>query len=177
MYRTDILLKENRQIFSTRDLALLWQISNDNTLYTTVKRYLQKGILVPIQKGLYATVPLEKIDPIFLGTSFLKTYCYLTCEYVLSLNGLIFQPLDQITFVSTVSKKFKIAGHSYFSRKMADRYLFNETGLITKNGLKIASSERAAADMLYFRPGFHFDNKLSLDMKKVNLLRKEVGYK
>ena len=61
MYKIDKLLKLNRDLYHTGDLGVLWEITNKNTLYTTIKRYVQKGILIPIHKGLYATKPLDKI--------------------------------------------------------------------------------------------------------------------
>jgi len=44
MYRINELIKLDRKIFHSNDLAIAWGISNKNTLYTTIKRYVQKGI-------------------------------------------------------------------------------------------------------------------------------------
>jgi len=40
----------------------------------------------------------------------------------------------------------------------------------------MATLERAAADMLYFNPKYHFDVRESIDFKKVETIQKEVGY-
>src|SRR3989337_2417083 len=56
MYKIDKLIKSGENLFHTNDLALLWQTANRNTLYTTIKRYTDKGILIPVQKGLYFTI-------------------------------------------------------------------------------------------------------------------------
>lgn len=37
MYRIDKLLKANQKLFHTKDIYLLWGITNKNTLYTTIK--------------------------------------------------------------------------------------------------------------------------------------------
>jgi len=56
MYKINKLLAAKQEVFHTNDLALLWDIRNRNTLYTTIKRYVAKGTLIPIHKGLYARV-------------------------------------------------------------------------------------------------------------------------
>lgn len=177
MYRIDTLLKQEKKLFHTRDLALLWGIEKDNTLYTTIKRYVQKRILVPIQKGFYSTVPLDRINPLELGMSILHTYSYISCEYILSLTGIIFQTQNYITLVSSVSRKFDVSGHKYLVRRLKDKYLFNSCGINAENGIAKASLERAVADLLYFNPRYHFDNRKSIDWDKVKKIRKEVGYR
>ena len=170
------MLKENRQLFHTRDLALLWGIENDNTLYTVIARYVKKGILIPIFKGFYATVPLENIDPINVGITALSSFAYVSCEYILSLEGIIFQSVPFITLISDVSKKFKIGKYEYLVRKLRDSHLFNASGIYEEDGLKKASAERAYADMLYYNPYYHLDNRKGLDLKKADKIRKEVGF-
>lgn len=177
MYRIDMLLKQKNRLFHTRDLALLWQIRNENTLYTLIKRYAQKGILIPIQKGLYSTVPLNEIDSLTLCSSVLHRYCYVSCEYVLVRAGVIFQAGPAVTFVSSVSKKFSLAGRQFLIRKLSDTFLYNDAGL-EKNGNTVsASPERAAADILYFNRRYHFDNPKGLNWTKIKKLQKEVGYR
>lgn len=176
MYKIDKLLKEQRQLFHTNDLALLWAINNRNTLYTTIKRYIQKGILIPIHKGFYSAVPLEKINPLQLGISYLHQYSYVSLEYVLSQNGFIFQPSPYITLVSSVSKKFTIGPYWYWSRRLKDVFLYNQAGIENKDGVALASCERAIADMLYFNPYFNFDQR-KISWLKVKAIQKEVGYR
>lgn len=176
MYKIDMLLKQEQHLFHTRDLALLWGIDNTNTLYTTIKRYVKKGVLIPIHKGFYSTVLLDKIDPLELGLSFLHGFGYVSCESVLSLAGVIFQSQNYITLVSSVSKKFALAGHHFLARRLKPTYLFNDAGLYTQAGVTKASTERAVADLLYFNPQYHFDNKQPVDWTKVSRIQQEVGY-
>ena len=46
-------------VFHAHDLAILWGISDKNTLYTTLKRYTDKGLLKRIYKGLYTLKDLH----------------------------------------------------------------------------------------------------------------------
>lgn len=176
MYRIDILLKQEQKLFHTQDLALLWGIENKNTLYTAIKRYVEKGILIPIHKGYYATVPLKNIDPYRLGIGYLHSYGYLSTETVLIQQGIIFQQSFAITYISSRSVTFSIGDNRYISRSFNSRYLYNSAGISFQNGIYSASRERAIADMLYLRPKFHFDNEKQIDWKKVRTLQKFIGY-
>lgn len=174
MYKIDKLLKLEEKLFHTADLGLIWGIENKNTLYTTIKRYVKKGILIPIHKGFYSTVPLEKINPLKLALGYLHRFAYLSCESVLLKEGVIFQQENYYTLVSSVSKKFSLAGNSFFVRKIKDEFLYNDAGIIEKDKIKIASLERAVVDILYFNPNYHFDNPKKINWKKVKEIKKLV---
>lgn len=174
MYRIDVLLKANQKLFHTRDLALLWGIANNNTLYTTIKRYVNKKILIPIHKGFYSTISLDSIDPYQLGISYLHSFAYISCETVLFQKGIIFQKPVYISLISNKTRKFKIKINQYHSRKLPDKYLFNSIGIDLQNNVLFATCERAIADMLYFNPQYHFDNKIGINRKKVKEIQKEV---
>ncbi|MEK7164236.1 MAG: hypothetical protein AAB768_03805 [Patescibacteria group bacterium] len=168
MYKIDKLLKLNRDLYHTGDLGILWEITNKNTLYTTIKRYVQKGILIPVHKGLYSTKPLNKLDPVSLGLAIVHNYAYASCEMVLAKEGLINQIVFPITLVSSKSQKFSVGGYDYVVRKLADKYLYNPEG--------IGTPERAVADMLYFRPSYQIDGENIIDWNQVKFIQKEVGY-
>lgn len=172
--KIDILLKQGKKIFHTKDLELLWGITNKSTLHTAISRYVQKKVLIPIYRGFYATVPLEKIDPIELGTSAIHDYAYLSTETVLSQNGLIFQSIEAYTFCSSKSKKICINGQTYISRQLKDEYLYNAAGIIDKDNYRVATPERAVADMLYFNPKYYLDAKDQINWDKAAEIKKKV---
>lgn len=175
--KLNLLLKNPESLFHTQDLFLLWGIENKNTLYTSIKRYVQKGVLIRIQKGFYSKVPLNQINPVKLGMSFLHSFCYLSTEAILFKEGVISQSIPYITLVSDKSKKFELKDNLYLSRQMKDRFLFNTVGIVEKNGIKQASLERAVADMLYFSPHYYFDAPSLINWPKVREIQKAVGFK
>lgn len=175
--KLQLLLKNPRNLFHTRDLSLLWGVKNENTLHTSIKRYIQKGVLLRIQKGFYSKLPLEEIDPIKIGIGFLHSFCYLSTESILFQNGIMSQSVPYITLISNKSKKFRAGENFYISRQMKPEFLFNKKGLIEKNGIYQATIERAVADMLYFNPKYHFDAPSLVDWKKVKEIQKIIGYK
>lgn len=176
MYRISELIRVDRQIYHSNDLALLWGIQNKNTLYTTIKRYVQKGVLIPIYKGLYSTVPLSQLDPLELGKAIIHRYTYLSTESVLAPAGVISPLTYAYTFVSDQPKKVAIGARFFIFRKLKDDYLYNPTGIENRNGIFVATLERAVADMLYFNPKYHFDLQDSIDFKMVKAIQQAVGY-
>lgn len=174
--KLNLLLKTPQKLFHTRDLALLWGVENQNTLYNTIRRYVKKGVLVRIQKGFYSKVPLDQVEPVELGIGFLHSFCYLSTETILSQKGVISQSIPYITLVSGKSKKFNIKDNFYISRQMKDEFLFSEPGIIEKNNIKQAILERAVADMRYFSPNYHFDVPNLINWQKVKKIQKAVGF-
>ena len=170
------MLKLDRKLFHSGDLAVLWGISNKNTLYTTIKRYVQKGVLIPVYKGLYSVIPISKIDPYALGVSVIHGFTYLSTETVLANNGIIFQTIYPYTFIAGLSKKTRIKDYIFLFRRMKPEYLHNMAGISNQNGVLIASPERAVADMLYFNKKYHFDSSDKIDWKRVRAIQKEVDY-
>ena len=162
MYKIDkrsLLLRSGKALFHTQDLAVLWQIANRNTLYTTIKRYLKNEILIPVTKGLYSTLPLSQINKYALGAAISHRFCYVSCETVLSETGVINQEIIPITFVSSVSLRIELNGTEYIFRKMKPEILLDMNGVEKKDGYFIATRERAISDMIYFNPKYYFDNE------------------
>jgi hypothetical protein len=176
MYRINELLKLDRQIYHTNDLAILWRISNKNTLYTTIKRYVQKRILIQIYKGLYSTVDPDKLDVLNLGKAVIHRYTYLSTESVLVQSGVIIQTVYNYTFIADLAKRITVGSRTFVYRKLKDKYLHNLAGIESRRGNYIATPERAVADLLYFNPKYNFDFRKNIDCPKVKQIQKEVGY-
>ena len=155
-------------------MALLWGINNKNTLYTAIKRYVQKGILISIHKGFYSTIPLDQLVPIRLALGFLHRFAYVSCETILINKGIIFQKENYYSLVSDISTNFTIVDKHFKVRKMKDKYLFNDQGIIKKDGIAFAGVERAVIDILYFNPTFNFDNRAGVNWQKVKKMQKEM---
>lgn len=170
------IAKLGEVIYHTKDLANLWQIKNANTLHTTLMRYVKRGLLFRIYRGFYSIKPISDLDPLILGAKALHDFSYVTAETVLRKEGIILQSGDRITFASPKSKKFSIGKYNYYSRKLADQYLYNPAGVNFINGVKIANLYRALADMLYFNSSAHFDAEKFIDWKKVKKMQEAVGY-
>jgi hypothetical protein len=176
MYRLSELLQLDRKIIHTNDLAILWGIADKHNLYMTITRYIDKGVLFPIYKGLYSTVPISSLNPLELGQAIIHRYTYLTTESILSQAGIISQVVYDYTFVADISKRVTVDPWSFRFRQLKDEYLYNPTGIVNQGGVFIASIERAVADILYFNPKYNFDIPEGIDFEKVRSIQKEIGY-
>lgn len=168
------LLHTRRTVFHTQDLRVLWGISNSNTLYTTIKRYVQRDVLFPVFKGMYTTIPLEQIDPWVLGISATHQYSYISCESILAKAGLLNAIPSAVTLVSSKAKKFSVANHRFVVRQLADQFLFHPYGILIKQDARQATPERALADLLYFNPRTHLDVNVPWDT--IRHIQRTVGY-
>ncbi len=163
-------------LFHASDLAVLWGISDKNTLYTTLKRYTDKGLLHRIYKGLYSLKSPRELDPYLLGIKAIHGPSYISCETILFNEGIINQPPQAITLVSGISKQFTILDRQYRSRRLADAFLMNDAGIETLKGVRRASVDRAVADMLYFYPKKFFDGERLIPWVQVKAVSDALGY-
>ncbi len=144
-------------IFTIQDVATIWKIKNRQTLRVLLARYVKRGLLNRIWRGLYSISSPKKIDPFILGIKALHRYAYISCETVLFNEGLINQRPTEITIVSDISKRFSLLGHQYRSRKINDKVLYDTTGIVCQNSVRIATLDRAKRDMDYFNPQKYYD--------------------
>jgi predicted transcriptional regulator of viral defense system len=176
-YSTDykaVLLKQDRQIFSIDDLAILWQIVNRNTLRTTIKRYLANQTLFSIRRGLYSVVPLKKLDPKLLGTSYISGFCYVSLQTVLAQEGLINQQPRAITLIGSRSQTFTLAGYDFICKKMKPLFLHNLEGINLDEEYPQATPARAVADMWYYNSRFYLDHAQKHLINQAKAIRKKV---
>ncbi|MFA4826834.1 MAG: hypothetical protein WC596_01080 [Candidatus Shapirobacteria bacterium] len=172
-----ILIQQPQKLFHTSDLKVLWNISNQNTLYKTIARLIKKEILISVQKGLYSTIPLSQLDPVEIGFRAINHFSYLSTESVLAKEGIINQSPAKITFISSTPANFNINDHAYLVRQLKPQCLNNSLG-ITQNdrGVFLANTERAIADMLYFQKNYHFDADNVIDWTLVKNYQQQLGY-
>ncbi|OIP98337.1 hypothetical protein AUJ94_00140 [bacterium CG2_30_40_12] len=171
-----VLLEQERRVFRTSDLALLWEIDNRNTLLTTVKRYVRRGILYGIQKGLYSTVPINKLHIYEIGCAVCGLLSYVSSETVLQKEGIIFQNLERVTLLGKKSLEFEVAGTKYLCRYLSPKFLVNREGILDEIKYSIATADRAIADTLHLDPEYYFDNELAVEKSNWKLIAKKVGY-
>lgn len=170
------LAKIGLTLAHTGDLASVWHISDRNLLHTTISRYCRAGLLRRIYRGFYAIKDLDKVNPWFLGVSALHRYAYVSTETILARAGVIMQQIQYVTYVSSVSRRFELAGQNYSSRCLASRFLTQSVGIKLVGGVFEASVERAVADLFYFNSKAFFDRPQAIDWKKVREVERQIGY-
>ena len=175
--KISLLIRQNQKLFRSSDLKTIWGISNSNTLYKTIDRLTKKQVLIPLQKGFYSIIPIDQLDPILIGFRGINHFNYLSTESILSLNGIINQSPSKFTFISKKSRTFTVNLNTYLVRQLKPSSLNNPLG-ITQNsdGVFVANTERAVADMLYFQKNYHFDADNFINWTLVKSYQKKLGY-
>lgn len=176
MNKLSLLLKSKQTLFHTHDLALLWGITNRQTLRMTISRYVKKGILKPIFRGLYSTIPINESDKFKLGMSLIHKFCYLSLGSIFEIHGVINQKVHSINYVSSVSKKIEFDNKLFIYRQMNPQFLLNSEGVTLENEIYKASLERAVADSDYFKLNTYFDSPDLIDWNRVAEIKAIIGY-
>jgi predicted transcriptional regulator of viral defense system len=163
------LNKTNKEIFSTQDLAVIWEEQDKRKLYETIKYYLRTNQLQQITRGIYSIEKLDEKDTslIFKISQKISPNSYISLYTALKYHGLIFQYYENIYSIGERNMEREVFNKKFIYKTMKDDIFRNEKGIISKNGYRIASKERALCDTLYLIPNVGIDNTESLDKKKV----------
>jgi hypothetical protein len=156
-----------RSVFGLADVALLTGESNAISLTKKLHYQVGKGNLKNPRKGLY-TKPIY--EPSALACT-VYTPSYLSLDYVLQKEGVIFQYDSTITAVSYLSRALEIDGWKIKYSKIKDSILYNTTGVLSNpDGLNVATKERAFLDILYLKGELYFDSINTINTKLVQEL-------
>lgn len=154
------LLKSRLTVFSTEDLVLLWQISNQNYLKAKIYRLVKDKKLVRLRNGLYV---LDKnYNPEELANKLLLP-SYISFETALAAAGIVFQYDSRIYSAAAQSRQITCDNRYFVYRKIKESALRNNIGIEQINNCVIATPERAVVDTLYLMPDFYFDNLDNID--------------
>lgn len=157
------LYKANRTVFCLRDISMLLNESNFIRLKQKINYYVRTKAINNVRRGVYTKNDYNKEE---LAC---KIYipAYISLEYVLNKDGIIFQYNEQISVVSYLSRNIVADKHKLVFRKIKNQILLNTSGILrSQEGINIATPERAFLDTLYLNKDFYFDN--------VSLLNKEM---
>lgn len=157
------LYQSPKTVLTNKDLALIWQETNQDNLKSKIAYYVKQGTLIRLTRGVF--VKDKNYNPRELATS-IYTPSYISFETVLRDNGIIFQHYETIFLVGPWPKNMKIAAYTFTFRRLKDELLFNPAGIEFKDNYNIASQERAFLDTIYLFPMYHFDNLLSIKWEK-----------
>ena len=136
-----------KTVLTNKDLALVWQETNQNNLKAKIAYYIKQGALLKITRGVFAKD--KNYNRRELATS-LYFPSYISFETVLRDSGVIFQHYETIFVAGKWTKNLKINQKNFSFRKLKDEVLFNPVGIISKDNYNVATQERAFLDMIFF---------------------------
>ena len=163
MTRLEILQKTESNIFTTDDLAVLWEVSDRRDVIESVKDYIRRERMHSIKKGIYS---LNKEYDINELAQKLISPSYISYFTALAAHGIIFQKYSEIHSFALYSKNFTVRDQKYIYHKMSERILYTQEGILNEKNYTIASPERAICDSLYLNKNIAFDNLRNIDIKK-----------
>lgn len=158
------ILRSGKTVFTTRDIALLWQEPVTSATRVRLNYYVNRGDLYRIRKGIFAKD--RRYNRLELATR-IYTPSYVSFETVLVKEGVIFQVYERIFVASYLSREITIDQQSYSFRKIKTEVLTDVIGIDHIDETSIASVERAFLDTLYLNADYQFDNLRTLDWNKV----------
>jgi len=148
---------DSASFFNKETLGRVVEIG-DNSLYSNIKRWLKKGELVQLKKGLYVTKGYTQAvqDRRNYGefvANILKQPSYLSGEYILQKYGMLTESVFGVTSV-TLKKtgRYQNVLGTYIYSNIKEK-LFTGFNITSKGGydIKEATKAKALFDFLYFR--------------------------
>lgn len=165
----ELLARSNKSIFTTADLAVIWNIPNRRQLVERIKHYLRTHRLTSITKGVYAYG--DKYSNLDISQK-LVPFSYISLYTSAQIHGLIFQNYTTTYAMALNTKKYTLAVGNFEYHRLKSATFFNTLGLIKHNHYLLASPERTVVDCLYTYPSLSFDNLRSVDPKKLEEIAK-----
>ncbi len=158
------ILRSSKTVFSFKELVLLYDDVDLESLRSRLSYYVKKGYLYHIRRGLYAKD--GNYDRFEVATKIFKP-SYISFETVLRQAGIIFQYYSSIFVASYRAETIVCDNQEYIFRGLKPTILSNALGVTIQDTYSIASPERAFLDMLYMHKDYYFDNLGAIDWKKV----------
>lgn len=148
------LYKDKRTVFTFNEIAMLVNESDHSKLKNKINYYVGKNKIKNLRRGIYAK---EEYSPEELACKIFKP-SYLSLDYVLQKEGMIFQYNPGITGISYLSRTIEIEERNFTYRKLKDTILIDTSGInMSDTGVNIATKERAFLDTLYLNQNYYFD--------------------
>lgn len=160
----EVLLRSSKSVFTTKDVALLWNESNSSVIADRLKSYVNNRKLVRVRRGIYSKD--EKYDKYEFAIKIFRP-SYISFETVLGASGMTFQYYGNIFVASYLKREIKCDGQTYSFVKIKDTILNNPKGIDQTGEYAIASKERAFLDTIYRSKKYYVDNLSPLDWDKV----------
>jgi hypothetical protein len=160
----ETILRSSKTIFTTKDIAFLWNEDNEKVITDRLKKYVRVGKLVRVRRGFYAKD--KNYNQLELATR-INTPAYISFETVLTNTGTNFQYYGNIFIASYVNRAIVIDKQTYTFVRIKDYVLTNTIGIEHRDNIAIATKERAFLDRLYVNKDYYLDNSESLDWKKI----------
>jgi len=160
----ETLLRSQKTIFTTKDIALLWGEAAENAIRVRLSKYVKTGKLIRVHRGIYAKD--DQYDRFELATR-IYTPSYISFETVLTRSGVNFQYYGNVFVASYVGREIAVDNLRIVLVRMRKYVLCDLSGIDHAAGYSVATKERAFLDRVCISKEYHFDHVDVLDWDKV----------
>lgn len=173
----DLKEKIADNIFTYLDVLKIFSRKNSQTIKTQLFRFLKKGLITKIKRGLYCFEP-DLIDEFDLAERLYQP-SYISLETALNYYGLIPDVPQAVTSINlTTTKKIKNRFGDFFYNKIKPPLFFGFLKIKSPKSavfFNLARKEKALLDYFYIRKIKKIDD-LRLNLKELDLnLYQEYG--
>jgi len=143
--------------------------SNPNVFLT---RALKAGYLIRIMRGVYFNT-FKEMPSVEEVAGYLRTPSYISCEWALNYHNIILQ-VPSVCTVITLSSAVGVRNKVVYRETVIESSRVSEKlfyGFETREGLNIASPEKALLDTVYLRKHVPFPGELELENIDMTKLR------
>lgn len=154
-------------LFSVHDIRRLFGTSPVAATFL-LHRYLKKGFIVRLRRGLYALPDVLPPNPLVANK--MVEPSYVSLEFALSYHGVIPETVYEITSVTTKStRRFETLGIIFSYRSIKPRaFTGYRMEKQSEGSFWVADPEKAFVDTEYFRIMDHLASISRFDRKKIN---------
>lgn len=158
------LILSGKKVFTTQDLAVIWQVPERPKLIGLAKYYVRQNRLTRLHKGVYAYG--SDYTPLDIAQK-LVPLSYVSLYTTSLMHGLTFQYYSPVFCVSLKSKKYKLGDQAYIYHRVKEPIFYNTLGIVNNGKYLMADRERTICDCLYVFPEFAFDNLRAVNKEKL----------
>lgn len=163
----EVILNSSRSVFNMQSLRIMTECENPQKLTQSLHYYVKEGKIRNPRRGIYTKSSYDEKE---MACSLFRP-AYVSLEYVLQRNGIVFQYDDAITSVSYLNRIVEIDEKAYQFRIIKPQLWIGMDGIEKHDNILIATPERAFLDMIYLSAGnCYFDNLHPLNKTKVKEL-------
>ena len=164
-----ILIDSKNTAFTISELKFLFNIKNSVQINLIMQRMKKQRI---VRNPWYGIRTLNEYDKLELWSK-LRKNSYISLEYILQKNWIIFQSYEKtITLVSNNTFTKEIDWLTFEFHKIKQSILTNPLWLVYTWKYYIATPERAVCDMIYLYKNIIFDNIHTLNVELLSKLSK-----
>lgn len=165
------LYNSDKKLFKTSDIQKILDIDVDRTLEDIIKRFIDKKILIQLEKGKYILENSDISD--FEIAQFLYSPSYISFETALNYHGILSQFPVEITSATIQKNTTKEIAEKIYSYSKLSTNLY--TGYYKEGNSLIALPEKALFDQFYMiTKGIKTDQYLD-EMDYSNIKKEELA--